>query len=106
MSRFALLLLLQVHSAAAVTVGLPASVSRMRGGATTESGEFGTTGFVMAFEEGGKAVSPWHDIPLEAGDGLYNMLTEIPRMTDKKMEVATKVENNPIMQDEKKGKAR
>merc|ERR1712070_253507 len=38
--------------------------------------------------------------------GLYNMLTEIPKMTLKKMEVATKVEGNPIMQDEKKGKAR
>ena len=107
MSRLALLLL-QLHSSAAVTVGAPvaASALRVRGGATTESGEFGTTDFVMAFEEEGKAISPWHDIPLEAGDGLYNMLTEIPRMTNKKMEVATKVERNPIMQDEKKGKPR
>ena len=107
MSRLALLLL-QLHSSAAVTVGAPvaASALRVRGGATTESGEFGTTDFVMAFEEEGKAISPWHDIPLEAGDGLYNMLTEIPRMTNKKMEVATKVEGNPIMQDEKKGKPR
>ena len=100
-----IVLLLQLHHAAAVTVS-GTSVSRIRGGATTESGEFGTTGFVMAFEENGKPVSPWHDIPLEAGGGLYNMLTEIPRMTDKMMEMATKVENNPIMQDEKKGKAR
>jgi len=60
----------------------------------------------MKFKQDGKVVSPWHDIPLEAGEGLYNMLTEIPKMTLKKMEVATKVEGNPIMQDEKKGKAR
>jgi len=71
-----------------------------------ESGEFGTTDYTMTFKKGEDAISPWHDIPLEAGDGLYNMLTEIPKMTLKKMEVATKAEKNPIMQDEKKGKAR
>jgi inorganic pyrophosphatase len=72
----------------------------------TEEGEFGTTDFVMTFKKGDDVISPWHDIPLEAGDGMYNMLTEIPKMTLKKMEVATKVPSNPIMQDEKKGKAR
>ena len=51
-------------------------------------------------------VSPWHDMPLELEGGLYNMLTEIPKMTFKKMEVDTKAEGNPIKQDEKKGKAR
>merc|ERR1719313_2805960 len=60
----------------------------------------------MTFKSGGKVISPWHDIPLEAGNGLYNMLTEIPKMTLKKMEIDTKAEGNPIMQDEKKGKAR
>ena len=80
----------------------------------------------------GKTISPWHDIPLEAGDGMYNFVCEIPKMSLKKMEVrpgaplnrpqpqslwvprahapswqvATKVAGNPIMQDEKKGKAR
>merc|ERR1719373_89445 len=71
-----------------------------------ESGEFGTTDFTMTFKKDGKTISPWHDIPLEAGDGLYNFVAEIPKMTLKKMEVATKIEGNPIMQDEKKGKAR
>merc|ERR1719199_916518 len=71
-----------------------------------EAGEFGTTDYTMTFKADGKVISPWHDIPLEAGDGLYNMLTEIPKMTLKKMEVDTKGEGNPIKQDEKKGKAR
>jgi len=71
-----------------------------------ESGEFGTTDYTMTFKKDGETISPWHDIPLEAGDGLYNFVAEIPKMTLKKMEVATKVEGNPIMQDEKKGKAR
>ena len=35
----------------------------------------------------GKTISPWHDIPLEAGDGMYNFVCEIPKMTLKKMEV-------------------
>ena len=54
-----------------------------------ETGEFGTTDFVMTFKEDGKVVSPWHDMPLELEGGLYNMLTEIPKMTLKKMEVRT-----------------
>jgi len=71
-----------------------------------ESGEFGTTDYSMTFKQDGKVVSPWHDMPLELEGGLYNMLTEIPKMTFKKMEVDTKAPGNPIKQDEKKGKAR
>merc|ERR1719258_187394 len=55
-----------------------------------EAGEFGTTDYTMTFKEGGKVISPWHDVPLELEGGLYNMLTEIPKMTLKKMEVDTK----------------
>ena len=51
-------------------------------------------------------MSPWHDVPLEAGGGLYNLITEIPKMTKAKMEVATKEASNPIAQDIKKGKLR
>jgi len=71
-----------------------------------ESGEFGTTEFSMTFKSGGAVVSPWHDMPLELEGGMYNMLTEIPKMTLKKMEVDTKAPGNPIKQDEKKGKPR
>jgi len=71
-----------------------------------EAGEFGTTDFSMTFKKDGAVISPWHDMPLELDGGLYNMLTEIPKMTFKKMEVDTKAPGNPIKQDEKKGKAR
>ena len=40
------------------------------------------------------------------GEFTSDWTGNIPRMTNKKMEVATKVEGNPIMQDEKKGKPR
>jgi len=87
------------------------AVTSFRGGAfmsveTATTGEFGTTDFTLSFTSEGKSFSPWHDAPLELEGGLYNMLTEIPKMSKEKMEVATKVEGNPIMQDEKKGKPR
>uniref|UniRef100_A0A1I7TDD6 inorganic diphosphatase n=1 Tax=Caenorhabditis tropicalis TaxID=1561998 RepID=A0A1I7TDD6_9PELO len=53
-------------------------------------------------------VSPWHDIPLFANKekSVYNMIVEIPRWTNAKMEMATKEPFSPIKQDEKKGVAR
>lgn len=61
----------------------------------------------------GKIISPFHDIPLLANPGgsegqatLYNMIVEIPRWTQAKMEIATNESFNPIKQDEKNGKLR
>jgi len=53
----------------------------------------------------GKPVSPWHDIPMFADEAnkVYNMVVEIPRWTNAKMEIATKEPLNPIKQDVKKG---
>eukprot|EP00850_Spirogloea_muscicola_P013428 SM000091S24586 [mRNA] locus=s91:132910:134570:- [translate_table: standard] len=51
-------------------------------------------------------VSPWHDIPLHAGDGTVHFVCEIPRETSAKMEVATDEPLTPIKQDTKKGKLR
>ncbi|XP_025964639.2 inorganic pyrophosphatase 2, mitochondrial [Dromaius novaehollandiae] len=71
----------------------------------------------------GKYISPFHDIPLFAGskedkeipakrskttgsEGLFNMIVEVPRWTNAKMEIATEEPLNPIKQDIKKGKLR
>ncbi|XP_010886824.2 inorganic pyrophosphatase 2, mitochondrial [Esox lucius] len=68
-------------------------------------------------------ISPFHDIPLVSkGDQendvpskkqkknenevLYNMVVEVPRWSNAKMEIATKEPLNPIKQDVKKGKLR
>ncbi|GMS97783.1 hypothetical protein PENTCL1PPCAC_19958 [Pristionchus entomophagus] len=50
-------------------------------------------------------VSPWHDIPLYADEAakVFNMVVEIPRWSNAKMEMATKEPLSPIKQDEKKG---
>lgn len=74
---------------------------------TEVAGEEATESFRLKFKGDDGALSPWHDIPLEADeDGAYNMVVEIPKMTKAKMEVATKEENNPIAQDIKKGNLR
>ncbi|KAG8435138.1 hypothetical protein GDO86_013187 [Hymenochirus boettgeri] len=56
----------------------------------------------------GNYISPFHDIPLYADEakGLFNMIVEVPRWTNAKMEIATKDPLNPIKQDVKKGKLR
>jgi len=54
----------------------------------------------------GKAISPMHDIPMLAGEGVYNMVVEVPRWTNAKMEIDLKSSLNPIKQDVKKGKLR
>ncbi|KAI8027757.1 hypothetical protein LOK49_LG02G00703 [Camellia lanceoleosa] len=51
-------------------------------------------------------VSPWHDIPLHLGDGVFNFIVEIPKETSAKMEVATDESYTPIKQDTKRGKLR
>lgn len=72
-----------------------------------QSGESQTESFRLNFKgEDGAAISPWHDIPVSAGDGTYNMVVEIPKYSKAKMEVATKEDKNPIAQDIKKGNLR
>ncbi|KAI9340795.1 inorganic pyrophosphatase [Zopfochytrium polystomum] len=56
----------------------------------------------------GKVVSPFHDIPLFADKekNIFNMVVEIPRWTNAKLEINKDEPFNPIKQDEKKGKLR
>jgi len=71
---------------------------------SAESGE--GFDFRVKFADGGKDISPWHDIPLKNADGTVNFICEIPKETSAKMEVATDEPKNPIKQDTKKGKLR
>ncbi|XP_077611847.1 inorganic pyrophosphatase 2, mitochondrial [Crocuta crocuta] len=71
----------------------------------------------------GDYISPFHDIPLKVDsteengiptkrarndeyENLFNMVVEVPRWTNAKMEIATKEPLNPIKQDVKDGKPR
>lgn len=60
-------------------------------------------------EKDGKVISPFHDIPLYVNDNeksIVNMVVEIPRWTNAKVEIATGEKFNPLKQDIKKGKPR
>ncbi|XP_028155109.2 inorganic pyrophosphatase isoform X1 [Diabrotica virgifera virgifera] len=53
-------------------------------------------------------ISPLHDIPLlvDGNPKVFNMVVEVPRWTNAKMEITMKEILNPIKQDIKKGKPR
>jgi len=54
----------------------------------------------------GNPVSPMHDIPMKAGEGVYNMVVEVPRWSNAKIEIDLKSSLNPLKQDVKKEKLR
>jgi len=56
----------------------------------------------------GQVVSPFHDIPLWANEGrsTFNMIVEVPRWSNAKLEISKTEPFNPILQDTKKGKLR
>ncbi|KAK8181612.1 inorganic pyrophosphatase [Phyllosticta capitalensis] len=59
-------------------------------------------------EKDGQIISPFHDLPLYANDSqtILNMVVEVPRWTNAKMEISKEEALNPIKQDTKKGKLR
>ncbi|KAI0204738.1 inorganic pyrophosphatase [Astrocystis sublimbata] len=59
-------------------------------------------------EQDGVPLSPFHDIPLYANKErtILNMIVEIPRWTNAKLEISKDELLNPIKQDIKKGKLR
>lgn len=72
---------------------------------TEERGSLYSLDYRIFFKSGEGYISPWHDIPLYADKekAIYNMIVEIPRWTNAKMEMATKEPMSPIRQDVKKG---
>ncbi|CAL9735547.1 inorganic pyrophosphatase, mitochondrial [Monosporozyma servazzii] len=75
---------------------------------TRQVGAKNTLEYRVFVEEDGKPVSPFHDIPLYADkeNNIFNMVVEIPRWTNAKLEITKEETLNPIIQDTKKGKLR
>ncbi|KAF8819973.1 type I inorganic pyrophosphatase PPase [Cardiosporidium cionae] len=66
-----------------------------------------TENFQLFFQDAkSKTISPWHEIPLRAENGLFHMVVEVPKFATAKMEIAKAIEYNPIQQDKKHGKLR
>lgn len=55
----------------------------------------------MCLEKDGKIISPFHDIPLysDKSKTIFNMVVEIPKFTNTKLEISTKTKLNPIVCD-------
>ncbi|XP_024365057.1 soluble inorganic pyrophosphatase 6, chloroplastic [Physcomitrium patens] len=67
---------------------------------TREEGEIDSATYrVFLSDETGRPMSPWHDIPLDAGDGRFNFVVKVPKDTRRKMEVATCEPFTPFRQD-------
>ncbi|CAO0791090.1 unnamed protein product [Mucor circinelloides] len=77
---------------------------------TVNVGQPFTAAHRVYLEKDGKVVSPFHDIPLYAEGAkeksIVNMVVEIPRWTNAKVEISTGEKYNPLKQDIKKGKPR
>ena len=43
-------------------------------------------------------ISPWHNIPYKDNDS-YTFVCEIPKLTKRKIEMCTELENNPLDHD-------
>jgi len=73
-----------------------------------ERGSPNTVDYKLYIKNENGIISPFHDIPLLADNTgkVFNMVVEIPRWTNAKMEINTKSSLNPIIQDTKKGKLR
>merc|ERR1712063_16850 len=86
----------------------PSKVARTMSGYTPVArGAENTLEYRLSYQNAdGQVISPFHDIPWQAGDKIYNMVVEVPRWTNAKMEIATKEKMNPIKQDVKKGNLR
>jgi len=73
-----------------------------------ERGTSNTDTYKVFIKDDEGPISPFHDIPLVANayPRTLNMVVEIPRWTNAKMEIDTKSPLHPIVQDQKKGKLR
>ncbi|KAI9471219.1 inorganic pyrophosphatase 2 mitochondrial precursor [Coemansia mojavensis] len=71
-------------------------------------GPAGAPAHRLYFTRDNQPISPWHDIPLvsNASTREYNMVCEIPRWSNAKLEIDTKSPFNPIKHDTKNGKLR
>ncbi|XP_008953599.1 inorganic pyrophosphatase 2, mitochondrial isoform X3 [Pan paniscus] len=127
MSALLRLLRTGAPAAACLRLGTSAGTGSRRAMAlyhTEERGQPCSQNYRLFFKNvTGHYISPFHDIPLKVNskeengipmkkarndeyENLFNMIVEIPRWTNAKMEIATKEPMNPIKQYVKDGKLR
>ena len=67
-----------------------------------------TLDYKAYIEQDGKVISSFHDVPPYADkeNNIFNMIVEIPRWTNAKLEISKELPMNPSIQDTKKGELR
>jgi hypothetical protein len=71
-----------------------------------KEGVEGQPNFKLFFTKDNKKISIWNDVPLKNETNQFYFVNEIPKNEKMKMEINTKVEFHPIVQDVKNGKLR
>lgn len=74
-----------------------------------ERGALYAESYRIFIKQGDQFLSPFHDIPLHpdpSNPAVVNMVVEVNRWTNAKMEISKELKLNPIKQDIKKGKMR
>ncbi|XP_064603780.1 uncharacterized protein LOC135469166 [Liolophura sinensis] len=99
---------LERHPVAASTLLHSCRQSSTMSYSAVERGSPNTLDYRIYFSGPTGFISPFHDIPLYANaeKTVLNMVVEIPRWTNHKMEISREDSLNPIKQDVKKGKLR
>jgi len=100
---------LRLSAVSSHLLGTSTNISNKMAYTTEQRGSTNTDTFRTYFKnKDGVPVSPFHDIPLyvDKEKGIFNMVVEIPRWSNAKMEICKEESLNPIKQDTKKGKLR
>jgi len=100
---------LRLSAVSSHLLGTSSRLSNTMAYSTVTRGNPNTDTFRTFFKNSdGTPVSPFHDIPLyvDKEKGIFNMVVEIPRWSNAKMEICKDEALNPIKQDTKKGKLR
>ncbi|KAF9582001.1 Inorganic pyrophosphatase [Lunasporangiospora selenospora] len=86
----------------------PGSLINMTEFTTRVIGAPNTLEYRIYFEKNGVPISAFHDVPLYANEAktILNMVVEIPRWTQSKVEITKEDFLNPLKQDTKDGKLR
>ncbi|KAJ8930081.1 hypothetical protein NQ314_017162 [Rhamnusium bicolor] len=103
------LTLCRLSSRIAGVLAVPASNNRLNMAySIIERGSPYSADYRVYIQDKNGPVSPLHDIPLvvDPSKKTFNMVVEVPRWTNAKMEITMKEILNPIKQDIKKGKPR
>ncbi|VDP94689.1 unnamed protein product [Trichobilharzia regenti] len=90
------------------SVKFPSYSVVMHSSVQIERGTSNTTSYRMFLAHEGSPISYFHDVPLlsNVSNNCYNMVVEIPRWTNAKMEICKEELMNPIKQDVKNNQLR